>query len=204
MGIIVATVLVFLANRPDSEFVHGNYPNLDIAKSGSQIFVDSNRAVVRYVITVTNSGPVAINNILVRDVLETKPSTVVNITGGGVYNGFDLIIWSGITLAANSSIQLQYDAVFPDYRFGETVTNRAHLAVDENNNGIIDDGEAVVVGRAALPVGPSSSSVTTMTSRGESTTSDSGYVVQPPATTSAATTSSATSKKKTPPPYNLK
>lgn len=115
---IAGLVLVLLLARQNDTFVHSEYPNFTLSKSGSQIFIDQTGVVVRYTITVGNTGAIDIPDILIRDVLQTRPITVVNISNGGVFNGINTINWNIPLLSSNSTINLTYDAVYPPEYFG--------------------------------------------------------------------------------------
>gem|GEM_PF-863403 len=65
---------------------------------------------VRFSIQVNNAGPNAATGVAVRDVVPNGYSGISNISNGGVLNGAT-VTWTGLSIAVNGSLTLEFDAV---------------------------------------------------------------------------------------------
>jgi hypothetical protein len=112
---------------PDSE-------NPSIGKiADDECSATNDSSTVTYTVTVTNPTNVAIT-ATVTDTLDADldVSTIQTstISDDGTLTGH-VITWEDLTIAANSTVTLTYDVIFPDDDFETEFTNTARLIIDD-------------------------------------------------------------------------
>ncbi|MBK9335051.1 MAG: DUF11 domain-containing protein [Lewinellaceae bacterium] len=65
--------------------------------------------VITFTITVSNGGPDAATGVAVEDIVPAGYSNIINISNSGMLSG-NTISWSGLSIAANGSIMLTFQA----------------------------------------------------------------------------------------------
>jgi large repetitive protein len=88
---------------------------------------------VRFSVVLSNAGPANATGVVVTDNVPAGYTSVVPVSGGGVYDPLaDTITWSGLSVAANSSTTLLYDAVVVGGLAPEAYSNYAQVTSSPN------------------------------------------------------------------------
>ncbi|GAB4147844.1 MAG: hypothetical protein OHK0017_10010 [Patescibacteria group bacterium] len=135
-------------------------PNIEITKAADKTRVRTGENIT-YTVTYKNTGNVALNNVVITDVLDAKLD-FVSAANGGTYNQANrTITWNIGTLATNAQATVSFVASVKAGSTG-TILNKAFIDFDGNGDPIpsnevvviIDNGLAIIKTASASVVNP--------------------------------------------------